>query len=150
MKVKITESYFNKYYFLEKSEQSPVNRDDEIFSCTIDHCNRSFKRKDNLTAHIKSVHEKLKKLCMFCKKKYHPSSLKRHQESNECHKKFLRELYSVFWNISLNIIFQLNQIISEHINDAIIIFFHRLWIIIGNIHCTKYRTNVGTFQLELP
>lgn len=41
-------------------------------------CGKVFKRKDNLNAHEKAVHKKIKVQCKGCNRFFHPTSLSRH------------------------------------------------------------------------
>lgn len=60
--------------------ENPKPRDKQFF-CPIDGCTHKFGRNDHLQTHLKNVHEKFKKDCSVCQKKYHPAALKKHQDA---------------------------------------------------------------------
>lgn len=59
-------------------------------------CLLVFNRKDNLTAHNKTVHQKVKVPCPVFFKEFHPSALKKHTKSNACQPRVVGELYRIF------------------------------------------------------
>lgn len=54
-----------------------MNALERKFQCN--KCNFFSKKKDTLKNHIEQIHLKLKRMCEFCEKAFHPLALKRHQ-----------------------------------------------------------------------